>query len=80
MHLSYLNEEKSPYRSILLRSLVEKFFDYTKPSVNKYFNFSSKFLFNTIITINYFSTSNSNPVETNSKTILMKRLIYSMQT
>lgn len=33
MHLSYLNEEKSPYRNILLRTLVDKFFENLKKNV-----------------------------------------------
>ena len=36
MHLSYLNEEKSPYRNILLRTLVDKFFENLKKNVILY--------------------------------------------
>lgn len=35
IHLAYLNEDKSPYRNILLRTLVDKFFEYSKHPVNK---------------------------------------------
>ena len=38
IHLAYLNEEKSPYRNILLRSLIDRLFDISshKQAVDKF--------------------------------------------